>query len=243
MEYLVELPDNIFNKYIGESPEGFQSYGQDESLEEQALEKLESIGYTKEDGEVLDPQGEQLTIEILAPAEGTWVLNAQTLASNLSNFGIDASIYAKEGAAYGEDMNENDYQIAVNSWGVGGDGWFHAYNFFQYVFSSWRSEADGYDRTAIEVPMPVGNAEGDLESVNTADMLEQVAKLPNGAEQRSVLKELAWVNNQFLPRIPINYVINRQVHTVDDWDVPRNKNLLRANSHATLGRNAAVSSK
>jgi ABC-type transport system substrate-binding protein len=185
------------------------------------------------------PDGDRFRIRIAAPSNGTWPLNAETATQTLSDFGIDATAELKDKAAYGETIQQSAFEMAVQVWGASGKS-RHPHNFLGTEYSENRSRVVSVDATAVEVPMPVGDPDGTVETVDVSARIEALGKASDEAEQSRLIEELAWIYNQHLPRLPLINGVNRVWLTTDEWDVPnKNSRWMRENPAAvllTLGR-------
>jgi peptide/nickel transport system substrate-binding protein len=241
--YLAELPDDVFTEYVGADPDGFRTYGHNSVEEQKALETLRKGGFDRVDGDVINPDGEQVSFEIVTLGAGTWILNAETAAETLSDFGMDVTVRTVDSATFGQISNTDAWDMKVSSWGIGGSGWFHPYNFFLGAYRPWRARNNGWEYPTREVPYPVGNPEGAVESVDVSEKLAALATASSDKEQRDLSTEIAWIYNQDVLRIPINFTIIRSYITTDDWEYSNDISDLRSNLHSTLMRRGKVRKK
>jgi peptide/nickel transport system substrate-binding protein len=194
-------------------------------------------------GEWYTPDGERFRVRIVAPSNGTWPLNAQTAAETLISFGIDAQTELKEFAAYGKDVRTGDFDLAVNNWGIFGPGGRHPHTFYSEEYAPSLSEEVGIDPTAVEVPMPVGDQDGDVQTIDVQSKIRSLARASSGESERRLVEELAWIYNQHLPRLPLMTGVARSVLTEDDWEIPAtDSRWMRDNPAYTLPRLARIES-
>jgi len=73
--------------------------------------------------------------------------------------------------------------------------------------------------TEFEVPMPVGDAEGELQTVDVASKVEKLGRV-SGEEATRLVRELGWVYNQAPPNYPISQFTNSGWMTTDHWEFP-----------------------
>jgi ABC-type transport system substrate-binding protein len=187
------------------------------------------------------PDGDRLTIDITAPANGTWPLNCQTAAATLSAFGIESSPVLRESAAYGDDVQNSDFTMAINVWG--GATTSHPFSFFSQAFSQDRATVGNFDPTAMDVPMPVGDPRG---SIETVDVTETIAALGEAKpeEERDIVRKLAWIYNQTLPRLPLMSGVARRWLNGAKWDYPdKDSEYMRDNPVNTVLSHAKVTAK
>jgi peptide/nickel transport system substrate-binding protein len=219
---VIEYPDGLSNRvteqYFDDEPP-LSKYGYTSANPERATELLEAAGYTRADGEWIDADGERLRIDIISGSGGTWKFNNQSAARTLQEFGIDAVPNVLEAATYGERLNNGEFDIAISAWGVFGGG-RHPYNFFSQEYSETRNRQQGIDPTAVEVPYPIGDRDGDTETVDVMEKIEAIAAADSEALERERVQEMAWIYNQHLPRLPLMNGVGRTFLATDDWDLP-----------------------
>jgi peptide/nickel transport system substrate-binding protein len=218
IKYPNGLPNRVTQEYLGEDPDLLQ-YGYESSKTEPAAELLRAAGYTREDGQWVDENGETLTIEIISGSGGTWKLNNQSAAQTLSDFGIDAVPSVLEGATYGQRLDNGAYDIAVSAWGAFGGG-RHPFNFFSQEYNESKNSQQNIDPTAAEIPYPIGDPQGDTETVDITAKIDALAQAAPGDEERTAIRELAWIYNQHLPRLPLMNGVSRTFISTDGWQVP-----------------------
>jgi ABC-type transport system substrate-binding protein len=197
-------------------------------------------GSTSADGNGVwyTPSGDRLTIEVKAPSNGTWPLNAQTTVDTLTGFGIESQAVLREKAAYGEDYRTGSFTLAVHNWGIFSQNRY-PFTFFSREFGSDRGKIGNFDPTAMRVPYPVGDPGGSLETVNVEEKIQRLGRASDD-EQSDLVRELAWIYNQTLPRLPLMVGISRTWLTEDDWTIPERSNqLMRENglTHVLLTGN------
>jgi peptide/nickel transport system substrate-binding protein len=219
IRYPTGLPNRVMEEWIGEDPEGFYQYGYKETKGDRAAELLRDAGFSRDDGEWYTPDDERFSFQIISGSGGTWKLNNQTASATLSNFGIQADARVMEGAAFGERVQQGDFAMAVNAWGAFGGGW-HPYNFFSQEFEESDNERQHIDPTSVEVPYPVGDPDGDLQTVDVTAKINALGEADTSEEAEQFVTELAWIYNQYLPRIPLMNGITRRFISRDGWEFP-----------------------
>jgi ABC-type transport system substrate-binding protein len=189
------------------------------------------------------PEGEQLQLTIIAPSNGTWPLNAQTASATLTDFGIDVTTELMEKAAYGDAVQQSDFDLAIHIWGAGRSS-FHPHAFYSSEYSTDRSRVTNVDPENVEVPMPVGDPEGSTETVDVTEKIGNLAVAATEEEQRTVIEELAWIYNQHLPRLPLMNGVSRAWLTSDDWELPpKQSQWMRNNGVSGAMRNGRITAK
>jgi peptide/nickel transport system substrate-binding protein len=219
IRYPTGLPNHVMAEWLGEDPEGFYQYGYEETKADRAADLLREAGFSRDDGEWYTPDDERFSFQIISGSGGTWKLNNQTAAATLSNFGIRADARVMEGAAFGERVEQGDFEMAVNAWGAFGGGW-HPYNFFSQEFEDSRNERQHIDPTSAEVPYPIGDPDGDLQEVDVTAKIAALGEAGSSEAANELVTELAWIYNQYLPRIPLMNGVSRVFISRDGWDFP-----------------------
>ena len=157
-----------------------------------AEELLESAGLVKgADGFWASADGTPLEFEVVA-REGysDWVLAAEEIARQLTDFGIKAKVRIVQGALYADTLRSGDYDMSI-AFGVFAK--FHPAQGYTRIYKDgFIASISGFD------PVVVGR-EG--ETVNLADLADQLMVTTDTAEQKKIIEELAWATNEYLPII------------------------------------------
>jgi ABC-type transport system substrate-binding protein len=173
---------------------------------------------TSSEGQWYTPDGDPFSFNILTPGTGTWTFNAQTAKQRFEDFGINVEVQITERAVYGERLQQNDFDVIMNLWGNFEQS-KHPYMFFSDSYSDIRAQIGGFDATSMSVPYPIGDSSGDVRTVNVQKKIESLAEA-TGDKRHSLIKELAWIYNQTLIRLPLLTDIGRTWMTSDEWDLP-----------------------
>jgi peptide/nickel transport system substrate-binding protein len=222
LRYPLGLPNKVMKEWLGESPDGFLRYGYDSSKTEQATSLLEDVGFTREDGQWYTPAGDRFSVDIVSGSGGTWKLNNQTAAATLSEFGIDAVPVVTEGAAFGNRVQQGNYDLAMGGWGAFGGG-THPYNFFSQELDprELANQNIPSEPLVATVPYPVGNPEGELQEVRVRDRIAALATAESDERAEELVNELAWIYNQFLPKLPLMNGVVRRYISRKEWEFPK----------------------
>jgi peptide/nickel transport system substrate-binding protein len=219
VRYITGLPNSHQEEWLGENPEGFQTYGVDASNEDRAAPLLRDAGYRKDGEWWQTPSGDRFTLDVLTPGSGTWPLNAQTLVGTLEAAGIQAEQRVRDMAGYWNDYADGEWDLVIGVWGAeyGGN---HPYQYFSSEFKQRMGQNQNVDLTTIEVPYPVGDPDGSLQSVDVTEKTAALATTTDEAAERDLIRELAWIYNQSLPKITLNTNVGNVWFTTDDWQLP-----------------------
>jgi len=209
------MGENILEKL---SP---SNYGPDN---EKAARLLRDAGWSKEDGMWRDHTGEEVSITIKVPTTWIeWVNMAQSSASQLSDFGIDAEFKAEELVVYyGITMPQGKYDMA--GWFTGGatDDPYAGYEWLQDGLPAVVQEHNMPDE--YELPMPVGDPDGATQTLNPNEILDEIALTPAGPGEteptQDLYAKLAWWYNQSVPVYMLNRNSGYAYVNSGDWAAP-----------------------
>lgn len=214
-----EVPTGIF---VGESEwldgilDSFETYGYDSSETEKAAALLQDAGFTKESGTWMTPSGDPFQVPIQAPGGiSDYVSGVQLVAGNLKEMGIDSSVQTLDNTTHSTRVTNGEFTVTVSTWGNG------VYPYFMFLRGF---ENDFYPnlnvQPEVEVPMPAGDPDGSLQTVNTEEKMTQLASTTSEQEARKIIRELAWVYNNTIPQIPISIRHGQVFLDTTDWNWP-----------------------
>lgn len=198
------------SEWIGEDTlSNFDSYEPDESA---ATSLLEDAGFSNEDGTWMTPDGEAFSITVTTAPWIVYPAIGQTIVGTLQDFGIEAELESLGSDNFTNTLwGDGSYESSLGAWGG-----THPANAFNGVFGEtnvWNTPAE------LEVPMPVGDPEGSLETINVRERTTELANL-SGDELSSAVEELAWAFNQTLPVIPLVTENGGMSYSTDGWSYP-----------------------
>lgn len=182
-----------------------------ETDHERATELLQEAGLSKQDG-TWTYDGEPLTIDHISPAYHHWPTTGQATMNQLSEFGFETNF----------SVNENFGSIL---WGRTDDTWNSlrthttANPASTYMGQMFGGNSMVHYPETVEVPMPVGDWEGEMTEVNVREEVNGLAKL-TGQEYTKQLERLAWIYNYTLPSIPTNVENWGMMYWTDEWSWP-----------------------
>ncbi|MFB6229222.1 MAG: ABC transporter substrate-binding protein [Halobacteriales archaeon] len=192
-----------------------------ETSTDKATTVLESAGYSKSGGTWQGPDGNTVSLDLVYPGGWTdWVNAGQTLNSQLNNFGFETNFQTVDAPTWnGQTRPNGEFDITPQWWGGGRP---HPFFGFRAITQSGQA-GDANVPDTFEVPMPVGDTEGNLQEVN---ITEETNKLPNlsGEEATQAVVKLAWTVNQAVPILPIMEKIGAVWYNTERWDVPASDN-------------------
>ncbi|WP_436927504.1 ABC transporter substrate-binding protein [Halosimplex amylolyticum] len=210
------------NHWFDNPEDTFTAYEKDD---EKAMSLLREAGFSKDDGTVMTPDGDPWEPPI--PAPGGWRPFIEGIANQLKEFGINAQL--QQTGQFWSQLFPNgvpeDGGTTPWLWGGTPDGSANPHPF--YPFEPY--VGDGYYGPRlnwpdeVEVPMPVGNPDGSLETMTRQDIVDRVVALQQTSDDEEIqtlTKELAWIHNQLLPAIPLRQGIDNQHFSTDHWEWP-----------------------
>ena len=226
--YLDEVIDDFTMYHQGG---GEVSFGPDmitqEEAEQRATELLESEGYTKDGNWWRRPDGSvfEVTIDFFSG----WTASAvetQSAISDLRAFGIRAEGNGMESNSMLQDVVENPAPDAYEvCWTVcqymQSSTFPHPLSAYNWYFNSApAAEHVFWQDREIEVPMPIGDSDGSMETVNPTELTEQLATTTDPDEQKSIVEELAWTFNQAAISFPVDQAVKQNQYNTDNWQIP-----------------------
>ncbi|QPV63369.1 ABC transporter substrate-binding protein [Halosimplex litoreum] len=130
----------------------FDTYGRGGAQTDQAAQLLRDAGYEKSGG-TWQKDGETLTIPIKGPSGfSDWVAGANTIVSQLKDFGIDARANMLDSSTYwGQDYANGDFVVGMQGWASYNQA--HPYFHFQWIYDS--GDATNYWNMPDEFQTPV----------------------------------------------------------------------------------------
>jgi hypothetical protein len=69
------------------------------------------------------------------------------------------------------------------------------------------------------VPYPIGDSEGDLKEVDVSEKVSELA-VSDGEKRAELVRELAWIYNQTIPRIPLALIDRMRFVNTKEWEYP-----------------------
>ncbi len=167
---------------------------------DRAAELLEEAGWTRDGDAWLDPDGERASYDIIFPAEQADMSAAgQTIAEQLTAFGIEIIPNAVTFTQIATDVLEGRFHLAVRAWGSSSNP--HPHYSYVSAFMTDNPQPAGELNRGIDFPLVQETdvaGEVDLEQLvlDTASGLDVAA-------QRERVGELALIFNELLDIIPI----------------------------------------
>jgi peptide/nickel transport system substrate-binding protein len=205
------MGESIVNQYYtGELTQSMIRYGS----RDRAAELLESADFERNDGLWYKPDGEQFTVEIHCPS-AAWTRDpARSVASSMTEFGIETEVIAQGGGTFFPNYSEGSYRMVVEYAASGNGGVFSGFKRNMYGFDG----AMNYPET-VEAP-PVSDPDGDLVTHEVRSLVDSMLTYDSKDELDPVVRKLAWAQNYTLPVIPLIYGSSRVFANTSRWEWP-----------------------
>lgn len=187
---------------------------------EKAADLLEQAGWKKQNGKWVDDTGETVSLVWKVPTTWPdWINMAQTAVSQLQDFGIQAEFKTKELVVYyGKTMIQATYDIA--GYYVGG-ALQYPYAALDFVWNGNNTITENHNHPAeYEVPMPVGDTQGSLETVNIQETLDAIEQNDDPEKLRELYRKAVWTYNQMMPVYCFNENYGAYYLDTDGWIGP-----------------------
>ncbi|MFC6964650.1 ABC transporter substrate-binding protein [Halocatena marina] len=219
------LCNTAIEDYINDVAGDFEAYGPGPKIDK-ATQLLKGAGFQKNDGQWYTPDNKLVNIPF--KMTGSWTSSHSVFGNvpeQLNNFGIQSeSVIVEDSEFFGPVLTDNDFEMALaGNWGQ--VGFAHPYFNLQPCIGTvgepafWRPDIDKY-----EVPMPIGNANGNLQTINVTEKLRTLSKTSKKSKAKKIIKELAWTVNQVRPYMNSTEKRNQHFITRDMWSYPESGN-------------------
>lgn len=194
--------------------DSLNDYGM-ESKREKAEEKMQEAGFTKEDGQWLDEDGDPISVEWSSPPWPGGIGVGETLRTTLPEFGIEFSSTTLEPPQFFSGRAELDYDFGFNAL-LGGP---HPYFFAENVLQAPTTEQTGFETESVDLP-PKGDADGDQESFDLQEMITTLAAETDEEVLKDTVEDYSWYFNQELPYFQLTSAFAPSFIAGHEWDIP-----------------------
>lgn len=136
--------------------------------------------------------------------------------SDMEDFGIPISFVSRPSSKLWNSISNGKYDISYAYWSGGTP--LPVMDLPNGMFDAGWTTVNFPDTT--EVPMPVGNPDGDMQMINVADLLSELRVVTDPDRKTKIIQRLTWVCNQALPRIPVAVIKRANSVNVEEWGWP-----------------------
>jgi peptide/nickel transport system substrate-binding protein len=144
------------------------------------------------DGFWATPDGKTLEFEITSRPDYTdWVVAAEEIARQLTEFGIKTGVRLIEPAIFGPTLAGRDFDMVIE---FGVFAKFHPVQGYKRLYdpTDWIAQISGFD------PKVVG-PEGEIIDLN--ELQDKLWTIIDPDEQKAIVELLAWATNEYLPMV------------------------------------------
>jgi len=206
MNYSLGVIPSYCNKWLSKSfIKSLQAYPYNV---EKAIQTLKEAGYKQNtSGEWLTSDGKKINIEISVPAGNSdWVLGAETITSQWGKLGIPTKVRILQPMLYNMLLREGNFDVIVD---------------FVVDFHRYGHPATAYERLyskggtlaiASGLSSKIKGPSGEVLDLPVLSL--KLFTTNSKEEQRKVVKNLAWVTDNYLPIVPI-YEKQLMVYVLD----------------------------
>lgn len=158
-----------------------------------AIEEIEkSENYFYEDDSVVDEDGEVVSIDLIARNMDERLPIVQTVGQNITDIGFESVIHALDQSTYDQRRADGEYDLRGDRSGSAHQSMFY--------LTDWEDpQARGQIGTELDVPMPIGEPDGNLETINMANELGRLHTSVDEDELNEQMNRIAWIWNSYLP--------------------------------------------
>jgi len=193
-KYMTGVSDVLIKDWVSDQDlAGMDPYEYDP---DKATSMLEDLGFEKDGGVWVSPEGERMEYELGAPAEfADWSAAAKNLADQLTKFGIKTTVRTVTFTQWLPRVQDGQFEMGIEAWGQGQP---HPVYSFEYPLLTNNVDASGggisYDMTQ------------ETESFGEVDLEKMIIQTASGLdeeEQKATVTKLSKIFNELLPVIPL----------------------------------------
>jgi peptide/nickel transport system substrate-binding protein len=193
-EYMTGVSDVIIKDWV--SDQDLADMDPYEYDPDKATSMLEDLGFEKDGGVWVSPEGERMEYELGAPAEfADWSAAAKNLADQLTKFGFKTTVRTVTFTQWLPRLQNGQFEMGIEAWGQGQP---HPVYSFEYPLLTNNVAASGggmsYDLTQ------------DTESFGEVDLEKLIIQTASGLDveaQKATVTKLSKIFNELLPVIPL----------------------------------------
>lgn len=184
---------------------------------EKATAALEEAGWSKQGGQWVDGNGEQVSWSLIIQGGSAQQSFGEVGAAQMNEFGIETqSTRVDDVGSSAGDMNGGPNHMTTNAGGGRGNG--AVISAVSDSFSA-REGLDPNITDTIMVPMPIGNPDGDLQEVDPDEVIRQLGS-SNRADRVEATRMLTWMHNTYMPMLPTTSGATAMYTWTNNWSVP-----------------------
>jgi peptide/nickel transport system substrate-binding protein len=193
-EYMTGVSDVLIKDWVSDQDlEGMNPYEHDP---DKAASMMEDLGFEKDGGVWVSPEGERMEYELGAPAEfADWSAAAKNLADQLTKFGIKTTVRTVTFTQWEPRVQDGEFEMGIQAWGQGQP---HPVYSFEHPLITYNVAASGGGISYDMMQETESFGEVDLEKliIQTASGLDE-------EDQKATVTKLSKIFNELLPVIPL----------------------------------------
>jgi peptide/nickel transport system substrate-binding protein len=193
-KYMTGVSDVLIKDWV--SDQDLASMNPYEYDPDKASGMLEDLGFEKDGGVWVSPEGERMEYELGAPAEfADWSAAAKNLADQLTKFGIKTTVRTVTFTQWLPRVQNGQFEMGIEAWGQGQP---HPVYSFEYPLLTNNVDASGGGMSYALTQ--------DTESYGEVDLQELVIQTASGLDeedQKAAVTKLSRIFNELLPVIPL----------------------------------------
>jgi ABC-type transport system substrate-binding protein len=191
--------------------DNFTRYAPDE---EKAMEHLGRAGYSRQNGTVVDENGNEpeITIVTATGISDAFLTHGQTSASLLEQFGFNVNLEALDNAGFSERRFTGTWDIIPDLDPLLGPVPDNTPSTWDDWYSDLYHLPDTYD-----LPMPIGATGDEVEGTEEFNLINSLGEWQATGDDQ-VFKKIAWWHNSMVPRVtPIFGPDAGRLNTSGNW--------------------------
>jgi len=217
----------VVDNWLSGKLDGFTDYAGKQY--DKAAEQLREAGFTEGSDWWKSPDGSVFEPQIDAPAEWSGPVNAmRSYAGQMQEFGIKAEVNALDTNQWLEEVaNTGNYDLSFDVLARGVQAIPHPLTSYTWVWNSMPAQEQhgvpiDYE---TEIPMPVGDPDGDLQTVRPPEIVDELQRTNDSEEQENLVLKLAWIFNQDPPFIGHTISSNPGWLNAEEFEFPEIEDL------------------
>ena len=193
-KYMTGVSDVLVKDWVSDQDlAGMNPYDYDP---DKASSMFEELGFEKDGGVWVSPEGERMEYELGAPAEfADWSAAAKNLADQLTKFGIKTTVRTVTFTQWEPRVQDGQFEMGIQAWGQGQP---HPLYSFETPLLTYNVDASG---GGISYDMNV-----ETQSFGEVDLEELIIQSASGLheeDQKATVTKLCKIFNELLPVIPL----------------------------------------
>lgn len=193
-KYMTGVSDILIKDWVSDQDlAGMDSYEYDP---DKASSMMEDLGFEKDGGVWVSPEGERMEYELGAPAEfADWSAAAKNLSDQLTKFGIKTTVRTVTFTQWEPRVLDGQFELGIQAWGQGQP---HPVYSFEHPLITYNVAASG---GGISYDM-----KQETESFGEVDLEKLIIQTASGLDeedQKATVTKLAKIFNELLPVIPL----------------------------------------